>query len=374
MWLPSPSPPWPHIVRPSNESRASPSPYASQSAPGAEARHLAQRGGSQHPPLEQAMRPSARARGRRRPARPAAPNVAASARDGSTGPPSLASTGVGRRRPDTSRSARAAAAAAPRAGRRGPPRPDGRTRGAAARLPAARERRARASWPAIMIADVGVLGRPSVRGPGFGAAASGDLLRQRLARVELSPAGRARRRCGRGGRGPSRAASPRQAGVPAHDRVVESQLPSLDQAQRERRRRDLGDAVEGERGVRRHRPPRLHHRVAGRAAPHAAVGEHDRRRGAGDARVGDPLAQALVERARRLAVSRGPGGAGAARALRRRTPAGSRTDEDSTAQERTRAEQLGRRLDREIIWPSSTPEPERHTARPAGHPTLTQLC
>ena len=214
----------------------------------------------------------------------------------------------GRRRPDTSRSARAAAAAAPRAGTRGRPRPDGRTRGAAARPRAAHARRARGCGP-----------RSDSRRWST---------RRRRSAAPASEPRRGRVFCDSGWLGsnspcgsrapevwPSRSrtvarASPRQRGVPAHDRVVEAQLALLDQPHRERRRRELRDAVERERGVRRHRPPRLHHRIAGRAAPHAPSGNTIAAEAPGMPASATRSRSRWSSSRSTLAVSRGPGGAG----------------------------------------------------------------
>ena len=82
--------------------------------------------------------------------------------------------------------------------------------------------------------------------------------------------------------------------VPASDRIVEAQAPLLDESKRKRRDRNLRDAVKRQRGPGRHPLTRPEHGIAGRPAPHAPVGEHDRRRGAGNARILDPVPELRV--------------------------------------------------------------------------------
>ena len=87
---------------------------------------------------------------------------------------------------------------------------------------------------------------------------------------------------------------------PAPDRVVEAQAARLDQAHRQRRGRDLRDAVERDRGPRRHRRARAQDGGARGAGPFAPIGEHDRRRDAGDERLLHAGAQPRVQRAGEL--------------------------------------------------------------------------
>ena len=159
-----------------------------------------------------------------------------------------------------------------------------------------RERLARGALERVArdhVADIRVEGFSGAR-PRLGSRGELALLRQRLGGVDLAlgiarARGVAEQVADRG----AGVAAP--AGIPAHDRIVEAQPVLLDQRERERGGRGLRDAVERERGVRRHRPSRLHDGVAGRATPHAPVGEHDRRRRPGDARVGDALPQPRAE-------------------------------------------------------------------------------
>ena len=141
---------------------------------------------------------------------------------------------------------------------------------------------------------------PSVRGPGFPAAATNcrrvGVTRGWSNTRKKNASGGITHPCGvaeQVAHGRLRVATPGR--VPAADRIVQAKVALLDEPHRGRGGDDLGDAVERDRGVGGHRPARVQHGVAGRARPLAPVREHDRGGRTWDAGIGDLLRQRRVE-------------------------------------------------------------------------------